>query len=351
MVIFTKKISKTLVKGSRLIHSYKSEKLSVLFFGTDTFSVPTLIELNKQLQQKTGYISRLESCCPPMKNLVCPTKRVSEKLSINIQPWPPDTDVCSEFDLGVVASFGHLIPSRIIKSFRLGVLNVHGSILPQYRGAAPIQHAVLNGDNSTGITIMEIQPFHFDIGPIFATEECIIEPDETSSELSVKMANIGANLLLKVLEDLPKYTASKRSQPQDNITYAPKITKDMLEIKWEKKTAKEVYNQFRALSHISKLYSYWKESKTIVRFENPIPPNILDELIRKEDENSVPGQVMSLKNKTHGRIVFIKCKKGWIAFRNIYYGQRKVMTMSDFYNGFFHQQKSDKLLFSSSDDL
>ena len=106
-----------------------------------------------------------------------------------------------------------------------GVLNVHGSILPQYRGAAPIQHAILNGDNSTGITIMEIQPFHFDIGPIFATEECIIEPDETSSELSVKMANIGANLLLKVLEDLPKYTASKRSQPQDNITYAPKITK------------------------------------------------------------------------------------------------------------------------------
>ena len=118
MVVFTKRIGTTLVKGSRFVHSYKAEKLSVLFFGTDDFSIPTLVGLNKECQPK-GCISRLETCCPPMKNLICQTRQVSGELSINIQPWPPDPDVCREFDLGIVASFGNMIPSRIIESFKL----------------------------------------------------------------------------------------------------------------------------------------------------------------------------------------------------------------------------------------
>jgi len=355
MVVFTKRIGTTLVKGSRFVHSYKAEKLSVLFFGTDDFSIPTLVGLNKECQPK-GCISRLETCCPPMKNLICQTRQVSGELSINIQPWPPDPDVCREFDLGIVASFGHMIPSRIIESFKLGVLNVHGSILPRYRGAAPIPYAILNGDNSTGITIMEVKPFHFDIGPILATEECCIEPDETSKELSVKMADIGSNLLLKVLKDLPVYTTSKKSQPIEGITYAPKITKDMFEIKWKEKTAQEVYNQFRALGNISKLYSYWKNTETIVRFDNPLPPsNISDVDYSAEDlEFCVPGQVVSKKTKKHGRLVCIRCKSGWIAFRKIYYGQRKVMSMSDFHNGFLQNNQKivdDNLLFTAIDEL
>ena len=198
--------------------------------------------------------------------------------------------------------------------------------------------------------------FSFDIGPILATEECSIEPDETSKDLSVKMANIGSNLLLKVLKDLPVYTTSKKSQPIEGITYAPKITKDMFEIKWKEKTAQEIYNQFRALGNIYKLYSYWKSTDTIVRFDNPLPPsNISDvDYSAEQLEFCVPGQVISKKTKRHGRLVCIRCKSGWIAFRKIYYGQRKAMNMSDFHNGFLQNNQkivNDNLLFTARDEL
>ena len=179
---------------------------------------------------------------------------------------------------------------------------------------------------------------------MLASEECPIEQDETSQELSIKMANIGSELLIKVLNDLPKHMETKKTQPSEGVTYAPKITKDMFEIRWEEKSAQEIYNQYRALQNFhnsSKLYSYWKDTQTIVRFDEVLPPDMLKNLVKlsDNDEKSVPGQVISKKVKNHGRILCIKCANGWIAFKRIYYGQRKVMNMSDFYNGFLHSNQ------------
>ena len=116
MIILTRLLVLPLSRGTRSIHS---RKLSILFFGTDEFSVSTLLGLHKELHQQNRCISRLEICCPPMKTLICPVKKVSEQLSIKIHTWPPDSHVCNQFDLGVVASFGHMIPSRIIGCFEL----------------------------------------------------------------------------------------------------------------------------------------------------------------------------------------------------------------------------------------
>ena len=101
-----------------------------------------------------------------------------DKHQIVHHDWPPCTTLCQEFDVGIVSSFGHLIPSNIIDSFSGGTYNVHGSLLPKYRGAAPIIHALLNGDSSTGVTIMEVRPEKFDIGDIIAKEEFKIMEDD-----------------------------------------------------------------------------------------------------------------------------------------------------------------------------
>ena len=197
--------------------------------------------------------------------------------------------------------------------------------------------------------------FSFDVGPILAIEECCIEPYETKKELSLKMSNIGSKLLLRVLKDLPKYMALKKPQPLEGVSYAPKITKDMFELKWEEKTAQEIYNQFRALSDTSKLYSYWKNTSTIVRFEDALSPRTIKSEITNfsvEDEDSVPGQVIPKMTKKHGKLICIKCVEGWITFRKFYYGQRGVMNSADFYNGFLKtQRKMDNSRFVSLDKI
>jgi len=101
------------------IRRYSSRKLKILFFGTDGFSIHSLQALHNESCNSEGAISRLESCCSEMKKLVPPVKKLSDQLSIACNPWPPDPDLCAKFDLGIVASFGHLIPSRIINAFPL----------------------------------------------------------------------------------------------------------------------------------------------------------------------------------------------------------------------------------------
>ena len=102
------------------------------------------------------------------------------------------------------------------------MLNVHGSILPKWRGAAPIPHSIMNGDTSTGISIMRIRPLHFDVGEVLATRECLIENDEHTPELSVKLGKIGAQLMLDVLKDLKSYEALSQKQPSEGVTYGKK---------------------------------------------------------------------------------------------------------------------------------
>lgn len=117
-----------------------------------------------------------------------------------------------------------MIPTEIISSFPLGVFNVHGSILPKYRGAAPIIHSLLNGDNKTGVTIMEVKPNKFDVGDILASKEIDILPEDDRPKLTKRVGEIGAELLIEVLNDLDGYLMDKRKQDSSKITYGNKTT-------------------------------------------------------------------------------------------------------------------------------
>jgi methionyl-tRNA formyltransferase len=148
-------------------------------------------------------------------------------------------------DVIVVAAYGLIFPAVVLDLPTLGCINIHPSLLPRWRGAAPIQHALLAGDSETGVAIMKMVPA-LDAGSVFATERVDIEPHEDAIELSARLAGRGARLLLQVLRQLEEGTALASQQPAVGITYASKIERSMARIDW-RRSAGAIDCQVRAL--------------------------------------------------------------------------------------------------------
>ena len=146
-------------------------------------------------------------------------------------------------DVICVVAYGKILPKEILDIPRLGCINVHGSLLPEYRGAAPIQWAVLNGDKKTGVTTMYMDA-GMDTGDMIFKEEVEIGDDETTGELWDRLSRIGGKLLVKTLENIENGTAPREKQG-DNFTMAPMLDKEMAKIDWDNKTAQEIKNLVR----------------------------------------------------------------------------------------------------------
>jgi len=311
-----------------------------MFFGTDEFALETLKKLHER--EKTCSIERLDVCCNKMKHLVPAVTKYSEVNNLNFHIWPPNIQQ-DEFDLGVVASFGHLIPSKVISKFPLGMINVHGSLLPKLRGAAPIIYALKDGYTTTGITIMKIKPKKFDVGDILATSELQILPDDTRPQLTHKMAVLGANLLGDVLDDLDRYTTLAVPQSEEGATYAPVVNKSSAFIDFNTQSDVEVYNLWRGVGDLMKLRTSWKSTNTTTRFGVVLPPSVLADLgLDQAYPQAVPGQAVYLKPTKKRNYLCIKCREGWVAVHDIFYGTKKVMQPRDFYNGFLGRRTTKK---------
>uniref|UniRef100_A0A8C6VQZ5 methionyl-tRNA formyltransferase n=1 Tax=Naja naja TaxID=35670 RepID=A0A8C6VQZ5_NAJNA len=171
----------------------------VLFFGTDHFSSEILRALQAArwgdgIQEKP-LVDHLEVVTlPPSHSKVLPVKKYAEQLQLPIHIWP-DVGAWETFDVGVVASFGRLLSEDLIQKFPYGMLNVHPSYLPRWRGPAPIIHTVLHGDTVTGVTIMQIRPKRFDVGPIIKQEEFAVPPRCSAKELEPLLSKEGANMV------------------------------------------------------------------------------------------------------------------------------------------------------------
>ncbi|KAG8033998.1 hypothetical protein G9C98_008479 [Cotesia typhae] len=167
----------------------KTEKRpwNVLFFGTDDFALESLRKLESSYRSKK-LISSLEIVCS-YKGDENGIIKFSKEHKIKLHSWPVNFSL-SNFDIGVVVSFGHLIPPWIINEFPLGMINVHASLLPRWRGAAPIIYSLMNGDAQTGVTIMKIMPKKFDVGDILAQKIVDIHPNETQPELYDKTNDV-----------------------------------------------------------------------------------------------------------------------------------------------------------------
>ncbi|MBR3249374.1 MAG: methionyl-tRNA formyltransferase [Clostridia bacterium] len=224
-----------------------------------------------------------------------------------------------------VVAYGKILPKEILEIPSKGCINVHGSLLPKYRGAAPIQWAVLNGDKLTGITTMYMDE-GMDTGDMILKEEIEIGEDETTGELWEKLAQIGANLLVKTLAKIEDGTAPR--EPQGNeFTIAPMLDKKMAKINWEEQTASQIKNLVRGLNPImgaytmlnGKKYKFWKVDIVDVK-EAPVN-NI---------ENIKNGTVLK-SNSQEG--LLIKTKEGILKVLEIQGENAKRMSIQDFLRG------------------
>jgi methionyl-tRNA formyltransferase len=178
----------------------------------------------------------------------------------------------------VVVGYGQIIPQSIIDLPNHGILNVHASLLPKYRGAAPIQWAIANGETRTGVTIMQIDA-GLDTGDMLLKAELAIDPNETAPELSARLAPLGADLLLEAIEQIKTGTAVREKQDDQAATYAPILKREDGLIDWSR-PANEIYNRLRGFTPWPGAYTTFRgQQLTIVRARiaegNGLPPGRL----------------------------------------------------------------------------
>lgn len=227
--------------------------MRVVFFGTPAFAVPSLQALLQGRFTVAGVVtqpdkpqgrSRSELIAPPVKSAA-----LAAGIPV-LQPIRPVGDVFTaslrrlEPDLGVVVAYGHILRPEVLGLPSRGMINVHASLLPRHRGAAPIQQAILAGDGQTGITIMQMEE-GLDSGPIIHRVATPIGPEETAGSLAARLADLGATALVEALSLLSGGLA--RPQPQDDslATYAPKLDREVARLVWDR-DASSLVRQIRA---------------------------------------------------------------------------------------------------------
>ncbi|XP_067874452.1 methionyl-tRNA formyltransferase, mitochondrial isoform X2 [Heterodontus francisci] len=194
----------------------------ILFFGTDAFAERVLHKLDQSRSLETGkmLIERLEVVTlSATKSGKLPVRKYAKLRQIPVHDWPHLAPF-DHFDVGIIVSFGSLLSDPLIQQFPYGILNLHPSLLPRWRGPAPIFHTLIHGDQMTGVTIMQIQPTRFDVGAIVMQQECAVPPRCTADELGTMLAETGAEMLLSTLKNLPEIIENKREQSKEGITFA-----------------------------------------------------------------------------------------------------------------------------------
>jgi len=229
--------------------------LRIIFMGTPDFAVPTLRALAGAGHEVAAVYTQ-----PPrpggrrgLERVPSPVEHAARKLGLDVRtPLSLRNDAEQKAfralaaDVAVVVAYGLLLPKPILEGTRLGCFNGHASLLPRWRGAAPIQRAIMAGDSETGMMIMKMD-MGLDTGPMALAERVVIHPDMTTGELHDELMNVGAGLMLRALLALEEGGLTLAPQAAEGVTYAKKIDKGETHIDW-KRSAAEVHNHIRGLS-------------------------------------------------------------------------------------------------------
>ena len=302
--------------------------MKILFMGTPDFAKESLESIYNAGHQILGVVTNPDR--PKgrgMKLVASPVKEYALSKELEIyQPEKVKNNIefiekmkALEPDVICVVAYGKILPKEILNIPRLGCINVHGSLLPKYRGAAPIQWAVINGDKVTGITTMYMD-IGMDTGDMILKQEVEIGPDETTGEVWNKLSKIGGQLLVKTLEQIENGTAP-RIQQNDDFSMAPMLDKEMSKIDWENKSAIEIKNLVRGLDPIMGTYSYL-DGKKIKIWKVDVIPN---------DNSNVENGTVIKANCKDG--LYIKAKDGIIKVLEIQGENAKKMSVQDFLRG------------------
>ena len=300
--------------------------MKTVFFGTPEFAVPTLEAMVAGDYAPALVVTQPARPVGRKRHLVDPPvaawarshgfdvaqpERVRQKDFMNrlreIQP-----------DVAVVVAFGQIFRRRLLELPRLGCINVHGSLLPNWRGAAPIQASIAHGEKVTGITTMRMD-VGLDSGPTLLRGELEIGPDETAPELSPRLAHLGAKLLVETLDGLARGDLEAEAQDDAKATYAPRLTKDDARIDW-RSTAQEIYNRWRA--HTPWPGSSGRLDEKVVKILRCRPA--------AGSTTEPPGTFLGLEGET----LHVACGDGTIlALANVQVAGKKPLGARDFMNG------------------
>eukprot|EP00111_Clytia_hemisphaerica_P019824 TCONS_00058456-protein len=328
------------VRLVRNISDLKHKALKVAFFGTDEFSLTPLEKLvqlrnETNLVEEVAVVSQFETQKKSTKGIIPVVHRYvreNELPKIHWEELKINPKHHLDHDLAIVASFGEFIPSKVIKCFPKGAINIHPSLLPRWRGASPLIHTILAGDTVTGISFIEISPKKFDIGKILYQAEFQIPPRCTTENLRDILSNKAADLLPEVIDNLPTLRENSIDQDDSETTHAPKISKTVGYIDFHEQNCDEIERTYRAVGQRVGIKSLWGGKQ--VKLEN-----IVD--IKMENESEItPGTCQYSKKE---RMIWIKCKTGWVGVDGFQFDQRKkIISAQSFYNGYVIDKQTGK---------
>ena len=315
----------------------------IVFFGTPQFAVPTLQRLLDSTDTVAGVVTQPDRPRGRGQRVTdAPVKALAVERHIPVmQPErlkPPDVAEALRAwhpDLGVVAAYGRIIPEHLLAVPRLGMINVHASLLPRYRGAAPVHRAVIDGERETGITIMRVVK-ELDAGGMFARASRPIGPDETSDVIEAALAELGGDLLVRVVEQIAAGTAREEPQDPARATYASRLTKEEGLIDWSQSPS-GIHNRVRGLYPWPHAYTFLDGARLIVlrthidHADLEGPRRILEGPRRIEDTASTPpGTIIEV---TREAIHVATGEGGQLAIVELQAEGRRPMNVRDFVAG------------------
>jgi methionyl-tRNA formyltransferase len=298
--------------------------LKIVFMGTPDFAVPTLAELIGQGHEIVAAYTR-----PPrpagrgMAERPSPVQSLAQQFGIPVlMPASLRSDEEQErfaalgAEVAVVVAFGLILPQAILDAPPLGAFNLHASLLPRWRGAAPIQRAILAGDAETGVAVMQMEA-GLDTGPVAMVERTPIGADETAGALHDRLARLGADLMARAMAALERGTLEFEPQAEDGVTYAAKIDKAETRIDWSE-PAREVHNKIRGFSPFP---GAWTEVPTGGRMERV---KLLGSTLA--EGNGEPGAVLD-------GVLTVACRDGAVRITRLQRAGGKAMSAEEFQRG------------------
>ncbi|MEN1679352.1 MAG: methionyl-tRNA formyltransferase [Planctomycetota bacterium] len=261
--------------------------------GTGPFAAPLLRLLH------TGSHDVCQVVCRPPRGRrgepPAPIRQTAEQLGLPL--WMPESANLPESqtrlkelgaDLLVVCDYGEILKDATLATTRLGGVNLHGSLLPKYRGAAPVQWAVLSGDEVTGATVIQMTP-GLDAGPVLGRVETPIDPEETAGELEERLAPIGAELTAQVVDQLAAGAAPPEPQDRSLVSKAPRLQKSDGAIDWSL-PAQQIKNRVRALQPWPRTFTFWRDKRGALQRLNV-------DRVAVVDGSGKPGEVLAVGDR------------------------------------------------------
>ncbi len=297
--------------------------MRIMFMGTPDFAAVSLKALIEEGYDVAGVVSQPDK--PKGRGMnVEPTPVKKVAMEYNIPVFQPESlkngelqSVLEEVkpDIIIVVAYGKILPEYVLNYPKYGCVNGHASILPKYRGAAPIQRVIIDGEAETGVSAMKMEK-GLDTGDIIIVEKIKIEDDDTAETLHDKLAVVGARVLIKTIERYKKGDFSSEKQDDTKATYAAMLTKGEGEINWDR-TNKEVFNLIRGMDSWPMAYTYYM-GKRFVPYE-----------CEKVEGIGKPGEIISVTKEG----ITVATREGAIKIKAVKFDGKKKMSVKDYLVG------------------